>query len=125
MPEPSARKRADFQAVSQVFLKKRNTASTKSSRASTKTSTLMLAAMRKKVPAHVKALSKFYESNARAETVAEGAVLDKYRLDADEVEHIRVIGSIGIMASGLRHGFHHYFDLMKTGLRSSPGASDD
>ncbi|MBI2491011.1 MAG: hypothetical protein HYV94_02745, partial [Candidatus Rokubacteria bacterium] len=61
-----------------------------------------LAAIRRMVPAHAQELNHSPGWEAKAESVADGAVLTATSTDPKEVAHIRGLGFIGLLARGMR-----------------------
>jgi hypothetical protein len=66
-----------------------------------------IAAIQRMVPAHAKEIDGLNGWSAKAQTLAKGARLTVTSTDADEVQHIRGLGFIGLMVTGSHHQEHH------------------
>jgi hypothetical protein len=66
-----------------------------------------LDAIRGMVPAQARELDRLRDWKATAEMLPDGALLTVTSADSSEVAHIRGLGFIGLLASGLHHQRHH------------------
>jgi hypothetical protein len=66
-----------------------------------------LAAIQRMLPAHAGELAQHEGWTAKAELLASGALLTVTAADPKEVQHIRGLGFIGLMAEGQHHQAHH------------------
>ena len=66
-----------------------------------------LAAIRRIVPARAQELDRTVGWEAKAEILAEGALLTVTSTDPKQVARIRGLGFVGLLASGMHDGVHH------------------
>lgn len=66
-----------------------------------------LAAIQRMLPAHADELSQLNGWTAKTESLPGGILLTVTASDAAEVQHIRGLGFIGLLASGAHHQPHH------------------
>ena len=66
-----------------------------------------LAGIQRMVPAHAQELDRMNGWNAKTEALPNGVLLTVTSGDLKEVQHIRGLGSIGLLVSGAHHQPHH------------------
>jgi len=66
-----------------------------------------LAAIQRMVPAHAQEINGLNGWNAKTEPLPNGELLTVTATDPKEVQHIRGLGFIGLLASGSHHQPHH------------------
>ena len=66
-----------------------------------------LAAIQRMVPAHAQEINGLHGWNVKAGTLPNGELLAITSSDPKEVQHIRGLGFIGILVSGMHHQPHH------------------
>jgi hypothetical protein len=59
------------------------------------------------IPAHAKEINGLHGWNVKAAPLAKGDFLTVTATDPKEVQHIRGLGFIGILVSGMHHQPHH------------------
>lgn len=66
-----------------------------------------LGAIQRMIPAHAKEINGLHGWNVKAAPLAKGELLTVTATDPKEVQHIRGLGFIGILVSGMHHQPHH------------------
>ena len=66
-----------------------------------------LAAIRRMVPAHAQEINGLHGWSVKAASLANGELLTVTASDPKDVQHIRGLGFIGILVSGMHHQPHH------------------